>query len=111
MIRPVTLWPFPEKIIAETALKTKKFLVVEMSAGQMVEDVMLAVNGKAEVDFYGRMGGGVPGRAGLGPRGCDEFRPAAGRLGGHPGLRLGRTGPLRPRRSPSIHGALSIPDR
>jgi 2-oxoglutarate ferredoxin oxidoreductase subunit alpha len=50
----------PEKAISDAALKAKKFLVVEMSAGQMVEDVMLAVNGKAEVDFYGRMGGGVP---------------------------------------------------
>jgi 2-oxoglutarate ferredoxin oxidoreductase subunit alpha len=60
LIRPITLWPFPSKIISETAVKTKKFLVVEMSAGQMVEDVALAVNGKAEVSFYGRMGGGVP---------------------------------------------------
>jgi 2-oxoglutarate ferredoxin oxidoreductase subunit alpha len=60
LIRPITLWPFPEKAISDAALKAKKFLVVEMSAGQMVEDVMLAVNGKAEVDFYGRMGGGVP---------------------------------------------------
>jgi len=60
LIRPITLWPFPQKAIQEAAEKAKKFLVVEMSAGQMVEDVMLAVNGKAEVDFYGRMGGGVP---------------------------------------------------
>ena len=60
LIRPITLWPFPEKIIEETAGKAKKFLVVEMSAGQMVEDVMLSVKGKAEVDFYGRMGGGIP---------------------------------------------------
>ena len=54
------MWPFPEKIIEEAAAKAKKFLVVEMSAGQMVEDVMLAVKGRAEVDFYGRMGGGIP---------------------------------------------------
>ncbi len=60
LIRPVTLWPFPEKIIADACSRTKKFLVVEMSAGQMVEDVKLAVNGRARVDFYGRMGGGVP---------------------------------------------------
>lgn len=60
LIRPITLWPFPEKMIAEISGKAKKFLVVEMSAGQMVEDVMLAVKGRAEVDFYGRMGGGVP---------------------------------------------------
>ncbi len=60
LIRPVTLWPFPEKFIEEAAGSVKKFLVVEMSAGQMVEDVMLAVNGRAKVEFYGRMGGGIP---------------------------------------------------
>ena len=60
LIRPITLWPFPEKALAETADRVKKILVVEMSAGQMVEDVRLAVCGKAKVDFYGRMGGGIP---------------------------------------------------
>ncbi|GAJ06153.1 unnamed protein product, partial [marine sediment metagenome] len=60
LIRPITLFPFPEKIIASTAEKTKKFLTVEMSLGQMVEDVKLAVNGKAEVNFYGRAGGIIP---------------------------------------------------
>lgn len=60
LLRPITLWPFPEQILREYAKKTKRFLVVEMSAGQMVEDVRLAVEGKAEVYFYGRMGGGVP---------------------------------------------------
>ena len=60
LIRPVTLWPFPTKAIAEAAEHCKKFLTVEMSCGQMVEDVKLAVNGKADVDFYGRPGGGIP---------------------------------------------------
>jgi len=60
LIRPITLFPFPEKIIASTAEKTKKFLTVEMSLGQMVEDVKLAVNGKVEVNFYGRAGGIIP---------------------------------------------------
>ncbi len=60
LIRPITLWPFPDALIGEIASRTKKFLVVEMSAGQMVEDVMLAVRGRSEVDFYGRMGGGIP---------------------------------------------------
>ncbi|MDD5496622.1 MAG: 3-methyl-2-oxobutanoate dehydrogenase subunit VorB, partial [Candidatus Omnitrophica bacterium] len=60
LIRPITLWPFPGDLIRQAALRAKKFLVVEMSSGQMVEDVMLAVSGKAEVDFYGRMGGGIP---------------------------------------------------
>jgi len=60
LIRPVSLWPFPSKIIKDASSRVKKFLVIEMSSGQMVEDVMLAVNGKSEVDFYGRMGGGIP---------------------------------------------------
>lgn len=60
LIRPVTLWPFPQDAIAAACNTAKKFLVVEMSAGQMVEDVRLAVNGRARVDFYGRMGGGIP---------------------------------------------------
>lgn len=60
LIRPITLWPFPDKIIEEACQRTKRFLVVEMSAGQMVEDVKLAVNGRAKIDFYGRMGGGIP---------------------------------------------------
>lgn len=60
LIRPITLWPFPDKAIEAACAATKKFLVVEMSAGQMVEDVKLAVNGRAKVDFYGRMGGGIP---------------------------------------------------
>jgi len=60
LIRPITLFPFPESIIAEACEKVNKFLVVEMSLGQMVEDVKLAVNGKVEVNFYGRVGGVVP---------------------------------------------------
>ena len=60
LIRPITLFPFPEKIIAETSEKVNNFLVVEMSLGQMVEDVKLAVNGKVEINFYGRVGGVVP---------------------------------------------------
>ena len=59
LFRPVTLFPFPEKRIAEMARKGKKFMVVEMNAGQMVEDVRLAVNGAANVVFYGRPGGVV----------------------------------------------------
>lgn len=60
VIRPITLWPFPEQIIAETAKTAKAFLSVEMSQGQMVEDVRLAVNGAKPVYFYGRNGGVVP---------------------------------------------------
>jgi len=59
LLRPITLWPFPKKRIEELSLKVKTFLTVEMSLGQMVEDVKLAINGKAEVYFYGRPGGSV----------------------------------------------------
>ena len=57
IFRPITLWPFPSQQIADLAQKAKGFLSVEMSAGQMVEDVRLAVNGKVPVAHYGRMGG------------------------------------------------------
>lgn len=62
MIRPITLWPFPSEIISEVAKndKTKAFLDIELNAGQMVEDVRLAVNGRKPVHFYGRMGGNLP---------------------------------------------------
>lgn len=60
LLRPITLWPFPKSVIENYSSKVKAFFVVEMSAGQMVEDVKLAVNGKREVFFYGRTGGSVP---------------------------------------------------
>ncbi len=60
MLRPVTLWPFPEAELQKLAKKTKAFLVVEMSAGQMIDDVKLSVLGKKPIHFYGRAGGGIP---------------------------------------------------
>jgi len=60
LVRPVTLWPFPYDEIRSLADKNASFLVVEMSAGQMVEDVRLAVQDDKRVSFYGRMGGGIP---------------------------------------------------
>jgi 2-oxoglutarate/2-oxoacid ferredoxin oxidoreductase subunit alpha len=57
LLRPITLFPFPKKIINQLADKAKGFLSVEMSSGQMVEDVLLAVNGKTKVEHFGRMGG------------------------------------------------------
>ena len=60
LIRPITLWPFPKKIIAKRAETAKAFLSVEMNMGQMVDDVRLAVNGKKPVYFFGRTGGIVP---------------------------------------------------
>lgn len=60
LIRPITLWPFPTEAFAKRAETAKCFLSVEMSMGQMVEDVRLSVNGKKPVYFYGRTGGMVP---------------------------------------------------
>lgn len=62
LIRPITLWPFPQKIFRRLAASDKQltFLTVEMSYGQMVEDVRLAVEGKSRVEFLGRSGGGIP---------------------------------------------------
>ncbi|MBD8389945.1 3-methyl-2-oxobutanoate dehydrogenase subunit VorB [Dysgonomonas sp. BGC7] len=60
LIRPITLWPFPSKEIEKYASKIKGILTVEMNAGQMVEDVRLAVNGQVKVEHYGRLGGIVP---------------------------------------------------
>ncbi|MBE6223750.1 MAG: 3-methyl-2-oxobutanoate dehydrogenase subunit VorB [Bacteroidales bacterium] len=60
LLRPITLFPFPAKQIQDLVPQLKGILTVEMSAGQMVEDVKLAVNGKVPVEFYGRMGGIIP---------------------------------------------------
>lgn len=61
LLRPITLWPFPGRRLRALAGRVKGVVVVEMSAGQMLEDVELAVSGKTRVVFEGRMGGGVPG--------------------------------------------------
>ncbi len=60
LLRPITLWPFPNKRIQELAETAKLFFVTELSNGQMVDDVRLALEGKRPVNFYGRMGGSVP---------------------------------------------------
>jgi 2-oxoglutarate ferredoxin oxidoreductase subunit alpha len=60
LIRPVTLFPYPSQAIAKMAKRVKGFLAVEMSAGQMVEDVRLAVGCSVPVEHYGRMGGMIP---------------------------------------------------
>ncbi len=59
LIRPISLWPFPDRAFG-IAKKSKTFLVVEMSYGQMLEDVKLTINGRAKVEFLGRSGGGIP---------------------------------------------------
>lgn len=60
LFRPITLWPFPTNEIAEMARSKKGILVVEINAGQMVQDVRLAVNGSTPVNHFGRLGGIVP---------------------------------------------------
>lgn len=60
LLRPITLWPFPSKIVTEYAQKVKGILSVELNAGQMVEDIRLAVEGRTPVEFFGRLGGIVP---------------------------------------------------
>jgi 2-oxoglutarate/2-oxoacid ferredoxin oxidoreductase subunit alpha len=60
MIRPITLWPFPTEQVSKAAEPFRVILTMEMSAGQMLDDVRLAVEGKAPVLFYGRTGGTIP---------------------------------------------------
>jgi 2-oxoglutarate ferredoxin oxidoreductase subunit alpha len=60
MIRPITLWPFPAKAIKDLAKTVNDFFVFEMSTGQMVEDVKLALEGRGHIHFYGRPGGVIP---------------------------------------------------
>lgn len=60
LFRPITLWPFPTNQIAAAAKGKKGILVAEINAGQMVEDVRLAVNGAVKVEQFGRLGGIVP---------------------------------------------------
>lgn len=60
LLRPVTLWPFPEKILQGLDESVENFLVFEMSTGQMSEDVELSLAGSGEVHFYGRPGGPIP---------------------------------------------------
>ena len=60
IIRPITLWPFPYEAFEKALNRKKDFLTVEMSMGQMVDDVKIAVNGRGNVHFYGRTGGVVP---------------------------------------------------
>lgn len=60
LFRPITLYPFPYEELKEVAQKTKKLLVVEMSPGQMIDDVRIAAANLKEIEFYGRVGGIVP---------------------------------------------------
>ncbi|MBQ3036542.1 MAG: 3-methyl-2-oxobutanoate dehydrogenase subunit VorB [Lachnospiraceae bacterium] len=75
MVRPITLWPFPEKAIEKTIPTAKKYLCVEMNMGQMVDDVRLVVNGRKPVEFFGRTGGVIPTPAEV----LDQIRALAGK--------------------------------
>ncbi|MEE4241368.1 MAG: 3-methyl-2-oxobutanoate dehydrogenase subunit beta, partial [Desulfopila sp.] len=76
LIRPQTLWPFPVDAFAELPQSCQKILCVEMSCGQMIDDVRLAVAGRKEVFFYGRSGGMVPTPGEI----ADAVRQLAGRI-------------------------------
>lgn len=60
MIRPISLWPFPKKAFKKIGPQTKNILVIEMSMGQMLEDVRLALDKDVKIDFYGTLGGEIP---------------------------------------------------
>ena len=60
MIRPITLWPFPKKVFKDSLATCKAYISVELSMGQMIEDVMLATEGKAPVTLCNRVGGMIP---------------------------------------------------
>lgn len=60
LLRPITLWPFPSKAVKDALATASDFFVFEMSTGQMVEDVLLSLEGRGRVHFYGRPGGVVP---------------------------------------------------
>jgi pyruvate/2-oxoacid:ferredoxin oxidoreductase alpha subunit len=60
LLRPITLWPFPTRVLAELAVRARRFLALELSTGQMVEDVRLAISGRRPVHFHGRSGGMLP---------------------------------------------------
>ena len=60
LVRPITLWPFPVQEVKDACRNAKRVLCVEMSMGQMIEDVKLALDCRVPVDFYGRTGGVIP---------------------------------------------------
>jgi 2-oxoglutarate ferredoxin oxidoreductase subunit alpha len=60
LLRPISLWPFPNDVLADLSKQTEDFLVVEMNLGQMVDDVRLATDCRKKIHFHGRPGGGVP---------------------------------------------------
>ncbi|MCI1959584.1 MAG: 3-methyl-2-oxobutanoate dehydrogenase subunit VorB [Clostridia bacterium] len=74
IIRPITLWPFPVKAFEKFADKDVKYFVTELNAGQMVNDVKLAVNDNKKVEFYGRLGGITPTPVELYKKLCELYK-------------------------------------
>jgi len=74
LLRPITLWPFPYEILTKLSKSVENFLVVEMSCGQMIDDVRLATNCRPKIHFHGRPGGGVP----TPPELCEKIEEALG---------------------------------
>ena len=60
LLRPITLFPFPKQACRDAAAHAKRIISVELSNGQMIDDIRLAINGKKEVELFNRMGGMVP---------------------------------------------------
>lgn len=80
LFRPISLWPFPKDALRSLAPRTKRFLVVEMSTGQMVEDVLLATENSKLVSFYGTAGGVVPDPLEIEARAAGLWRQEMSRL-------------------------------
>jgi len=76
LIRPITLWPYPQVAFRNLPLTCSKIMCVEMSCGQMVDDVRLAVDGRVPVTFYGRSGGMIPSPAEIAEKVREELRRA-----------------------------------
>jgi len=78
LIRPISVWPFPKEPLMKAAQTAKRFLVVEMSEGQFIEDVKLAIECKKPVDFFGKGGGWYPTQESI----LEKIEQIAGRQGG-----------------------------
>ena len=73
-IRPITLWPFPEKAFEKYEKTNTKFFVAELNAGQMLNDVKIAINDKNRIKFYGKLGGITPTPVELYQKLCEVYQ-------------------------------------
>jgi 2-oxoglutarate ferredoxin oxidoreductase subunit alpha len=102
LFRPISLWPFPTQALRELATRVRGILVVELSAGQMLEDVQLAVEGITPVAFHGRMGGMIPSPGDV----LEQLRQLWAITEPVPGAEAGGHGAHHPRRRPR-HAAVA----